>query len=268
MRVKAEIRQSGARVFIEDLATRGRHHFTSREARQALQASPNATAKALARLIEHGHLASPERGFYVVVPPEYRSLGCLPAEQFVPALMGIHGFPYYAGLLSAAQFHGAAHHRPQQFQVMLTKNRRPIACGKVRVAFVARKRVEEVPVVHLNTPRGPIRVSTPEATAVDLVGYVDHAGGLDQVATVLGELAERIDPDRLPIAAATAPLPWAQRLGYLLELVGAASEATALKRYVRELARDFVPLVSAGPRNGTRSVDWKLLVNAAVEIDT
>ena len=49
--------------------------------------------------------------------------------------------------------------------------------------------------------------------------------------------------------------------------MGAASEATALKRYVREMARDFVPLVSAGPRNGTRSVDWKLLVNAAVEID-
>lgn len=263
----SEVRQSGARAFIEDLAARGIHHFTSSKARQALQASPNATAKALARLIEHGALASPERGFYVVVPPEYRSLGCLPAEQFVPALMQIHGFAYYAGLLSAAQFHGAAHHRPQRFQVMLARNRRPIACGKVRVAFVARKRVEEVPVVSLNTPRGPIRVSTPEATAVDLVGYVDHAGGLDQVATVLAELAERIDPDRLSLAAATAPLHWAQRLGYLLELVGAANQATALKRYVRETARDYAPLVSAGPHDGTRSVDWKLLVNATVEFE-
>lgn len=232
-----------------------------------MQSSPNATAKALARLIEHGSLASPERGFYVVVPPEYRSLGCLPAEQFVPALMETHRLPYYAGLLSAAQFHGAAHHRPQQFQVLLAKNRRPIACGKVRVAFVARKRVEDVPVVRLNTPRGQIRVSTPEATAVDLVGYVDHAGGLDQVATVLVDLAERIDPSQLPTAAATAPLHWAQRLGYLLELVGAASTATSLKHYVRETARDYAPLVSAGPREGTRSVDWKILVNAAVEID-
>jgi predicted transcriptional regulator of viral defense system len=266
--VKSETRHSGARAFIEDLAARGRHHFTSREARIALQASPNATAKALARLIEYGSLASPERGFYVVVPPEYRSLGCLPAEQFVPALMANHGFPYYAGLLSAAQFHGAAHHRPQQFQVMLAKNRRPIACGKVRVAFVARRRVESVPVVRLNTPRGEIRVSTPEATAVDLVGYADHAGGLDQVATVLAALAERIDPGQLPTAAATAPLHWAQRLGYLLEGVGAASTATALKEYVRKVARDYAPLVSAGPRDGPRSADWKILVNATFEIET
>ena len=185
MRVKAEIRQSGARIFIDDLATRGRHHFTSREARQALQALPNATAKALARLIEHGHLASPERGFYVVVPPEYRSLGCLPAEQFVPALMGIHGFPYYAGLLSAAQFHGAAHHRPQQFQVMLTKNRRPIACGKVRVAFVARKRAERVQAMQavtdgltrLFSPRHPLLRPLRNAgmTAVDRLPVLKHA---------------------------------------------------------------------------------------------
>jgi hypothetical protein len=98
--VKSEIRHSGARAFIYDLAARGLHHFTSHEARLALQASPNATAKALARLIRHGSRASPERGFYVVVPPEYRSLGCLPAEQFVPALMENHGFPHLSSLLT------------------------------------------------------------------------------------------------------------------------------------------------------------------------
>jgi hypothetical protein len=37
---------------------------------------------------------------------------------------------YYAGLLSAAQLHGAAHQRPQEFQVFLAKNRRPIRCGR------------------------------------------------------------------------------------------------------------------------------------------
>jgi len=41
------------------------------------------------------------------------------------------------------------------------------------------------------------------------------------VATVLSELAERLDPKKLVKAAETAPLPWAQRLGYLLERVGA-----------------------------------------------
>jgi hypothetical protein len=61
-------------------------------------------------------------------------------------------------------------------------------------------------------------VSTPEATAVDLVGYQHRAGGLAAVATVLAELAEQIDPEKFPIAAGTAPVAWVQRLGYLLEL--------------------------------------------------
>lgn len=77
--------------------------------------------------------------------------------------------PYYAGLLTAAQYHGAAHQRPQGFQVMVDCRRRPIACGRVRVAFMIRKRLREVPVQHLNTPRGTLTISTPEATALDLV---------------------------------------------------------------------------------------------------
>ena len=107
------------------------------------------------------------------------------------------GSPTTLGLLSAAQYHGAAHHRPQEFQVMLAKSRRPIPCGAVRVAFIVRKDIERVPVQSFNTPRGTVLVSTPEATAVDLVGYAAHVGGLDQVATVLAELAEKIDPDKL-----------------------------------------------------------------------
>jgi hypothetical protein len=55
----------------------------------------------------------------------------------------------------------------------------------VRVAFLTRKRLQEVPVQALNSPRGSLLTSTPEATAVDLVGYQHRAGGLDQVATVL-----------------------------------------------------------------------------------
>ena len=102
--------------------------------------SPAAAKLALLRLAKQRLVASPARGFYVIVPPEYKRLGCLPADQFIPQLMERLGLPYYAGLLTAAQYHGAAHHRPQEFQVVLPKNRRPIACGAVRVAFVARKR--------------------------------------------------------------------------------------------------------------------------------
>lgn len=258
-----------ARDYITSLAASGRYSFASSEAREALGLSAEAAKLALNRLIRQQMIASPARGFYVIIPPEYRSLGCLPADQFIPALMQCAGKPYYAGLLSAAQYHGAAHHRPQEFQVILANPRRRIRCGKVRVEFIVRKRLQDVPVQSFKTPRGTIQVSTPEATAVDLVGYQHRAGGLDNVATILLELAERIDPQKLVAAARTAPVPWAQRLGYLLEQVGAAEKAAALKTHVKDVARQIVPLLpGASLQNARRDSDWKLSINAEVETES
>ena len=52
----------------------------------------------------------PYKGFYTIVPPEYRTAGCIPPEQFIPDLMDYLGEAYYAGLLSVSEYHGAAHH--------------------------------------------------------------------------------------------------------------------------------------------------------------
>ena len=266
MQMIAEFSQRRASDYIANLAATGRYSFRSSDARVALGVSADATRLTLNRLICKSELASPARGFYVIIPPEYQSLGCLPAEQFIPALMQSLGLSYYAGLLSAAQYHDAAHHRPQEFQVLLASARRPIHCGRVRVTFVVRKRIKDVAVKPVNTPRGTILVSSPEATAIDLVGYHRHAGGLDQVATVLSELAERIDPQELTMAAATAPVSWSQRLGYLLTLVGAGVKATELKNYVKSKAPDAVPLLPGlAHAKSKRDPDWKLFINVNVE---
>jgi predicted transcriptional regulator of viral defense system len=266
--VKSESSHPSAREYISGLAASGRYDFASREVQSALGVSAAAAKLALNRLAKQKLIASPARGSYVIVPPEYRSLGCLPADQFIPALMKRLNLPYYAGLLTAAQYHGAAHQRPQEFQVFLAKNRRPIKCGAARVAFIARKRLTDVAVQSFNTPRGTILVSSPEATALDLVGYADHAGGLNQVATVLSELAERIDPEKLATAARTAPVAWAQRLGYLLEHLGFAAKTPALKEYVREHAKQSTALLPKAPhKRSRRNKGWKLYVNADVEAE-
>ena len=74
-----------ARNVIVDLAACGRYHFTSPELRSALGVSDAATRQALNRFAGKGEIASPARGFYVIVPPEDRRLGCLPVDQFIPA---------------------------------------------------------------------------------------------------------------------------------------------------------------------------------------
>ena len=244
-----------AKDYVADLAARGMYHFTTDAMRAAMGRSSVASQLSLGRLVKQGLVASPVRGFHVILPPEYKKLGCLPADQFIPALMQELKAPYYVGLLSAAQYHGAAHHRPQEFQVLVSKARRPIICGSVRVAFFVRK-------------RGTGLVSTIAATSFDLVGYAHHAGGLDQVATVLAELAERLKPDQLAALASTVPLPWAQRLGYLLERIGAGDKTDALKKYVRETAKDATPLLPGASVDGM-AVDknWRLILNTEVEVE-
>ena len=257
-----------AKDLIDSLASSGRYSFTSEEARTALDVSPEASKLALNRLAKQGRIASPARGFHVIVPPEYRTLGCLPADQFIPDLMRHKGLVYYAGLLSAAQYHGAAHQRPQEFQVFVQKNRRPISCGQVRVRFIARNDIGDVLTQTLNTPRGELKISTPEATAIDLVSYPEHAGGLNQAVTVLAELADRIDAAALVKAIVTEPVIRGQRLGYMLEFIGADGLAASLKTHVRERVREYRPLASgSGNVRGQRLPDWKLIINTKLEPD-
>jgi len=244
----------------------GRYCFGSTEARQTLQVSADASKLALHRLSRQGLVVSPARGFYVIVPPEYRSWGCLPAEQFVPDLMDFKGLTYHAGLLDAAGYYGVANQGSPAFQVFVAKNRRPIQCGKVHVTFIARKHIENVPVREVKTPRGTLSVSTPEATAIELAGYPNNVGGFDEVVRIVAGLAGVLEPQALAIAAATAPITWSQRLGYLLDYVGQQGIAMTLKDFVAQHAREYTMLIpGVEDKEADRSPDWKLIVNARLQ---
>jgi predicted transcriptional regulator of viral defense system len=111
-------------------------------------------------------------------------------------------------------------------------------------------------------------VASPEATALELVAYADRCGGLDNVASVLTELAETLDPQKLVAAARLCPIAWAQRLGYLLDVGGHHELADALVPYVQERAHVVAPLVRAEAKTGAERIDrWKLAVNATVEAE-
>lgn len=257
-----------ASEYVRDLAASGFYHFTTNDAIKAVEGNPPAVRAQLRRLKRQGLIAEPVRSFHVIVPPEHRRLSCLPGEHFIDQLMQAWGEPYYVGLLSAAERYGAAHQRPQATQVMVRKNRQVIACGLVRIEFVARGDLDKMPVAEHNTPRGVVRYSTPEVTALELVGYPNHAGGLDNVATVLGELSEEVAAAELLEVARLCPVSWSQRLGYLLELVAQDELAQTLGPFVQENARSYTPLRRAAAiAGGKRIPTWKLIVNVEVEPD-
>jgi predicted transcriptional regulator of viral defense system len=251
---------------ISQFAAEGISSFSFSELEQRISSSPTALKSALRRLMKKGEIAMPYQGFYVIVPPEYRSLGCRPAEQFIPDLMNYLGEYYYVGLLSASEYHGAAHHRPQVFQVMVAKPRRTIISGKVQVNFIVRGNVEAIPTLLRNTVTGILKLSTPEATAFDLAGYYRHCGWLDNVATVLSELIEVIDPEKLVTVAELSPITWVQRLGYLLETVGSEEIWQPLAGYVNAKNPVRSPLLPSATIKGAKfNKRWQIYVNTKVE---
>ena len=262
-------RPQSARAFLDALQASGRYTFTRAEAIKALGVSSIALKNALWRVAKTGRLASPRRGFYVIVPPEYRVAGSLPASWFIRDLMDYLGRPYYVGLLTAASLHGAAHQAPQEFQVVTDRPLGVIEVGRVRIRFVKKAHLGRTPTVGVKTPTGEIRVSTPEATALDLVRYQEHCGGLSNVATVLRELAERLDGNQLMrVAQADGEVAYAQRLGYLLDLVGRDEVAHALRDCVAARAPRVTPLSPGQPMTGARrDARWRVAVNEEVERD-
>ena len=251
---------------ISKLESEGRYYFSFNELQLRSNLSPEALRSALYRLKRKKNIAMPMRGFYVILPPKYRSRGCLPAEQFVPGMMQYHDQTYYAGLLTAAAYYGASHQRPQVFQVVVAKPRRKITCGAVAVEFIVRKNAHEIPVQERNTPAGFLRVSTPEATAFDLVGHAAKCGGLDNVATLLGELSASLNAEKLLETAKLSPVSWLQRLGYLLDLVGDSDLSRPLAGLVAEKKPVNAFLLPSSRTTGAKiNSRWRLLVNTLVE---
>lgn len=173
---------------------------------------------------------------------------------------------YYAALLTAARYHGAGHPAPMVFQAMVADRRWSIACGQVRVDFIVRGNLAETPIVTRNTATGTLRLSSPEATALELVGYPHHCGYLDNVATALGELAPALDGPALAHEAGRAPTAWVQRLGFLLSEVGAAALAHVLQPILDAREVFVVPLASWEDGAGApRDARWRVAVNVELE---
>src|SRR5437762_5813230 len=173
---------------VDSLQSQGRYTFTRAEALAALGASAEAFKKAIQLLARRRRLVSPRRGFYVIVPVQYRVAGAPPASWYIDDFMKAVGTPYYVGVLTAAALHGAAHQAPQEFQVVTTTRRRTVVVGRERVRFLRKRKLARTPVMSLKTSTGTMRVSTPEATALDLLRYVDAAGFLSNAPRPRGEV--------------------------------------------------------------------------------
>jgi predicted transcriptional regulator of viral defense system len=239
--------------------------------------SRSAATEAMRRARASGQFFVPAPGLYIPIPSEFSTWGVVPAMDFIDQLMKHLGRYYYVGLLSAAEIHGAAHQRPQVFQVFADKAVSDRDIERVRLRFYERSDLEAAAVQLVNSRTSQVRVSTPEATAFDLVSRPQDSGALFNVATIIGELVqdEKLDAAKVAGLAPQYPLAVVRRLGWLLdrdaEFVETAALSDVLSDFVRSNSVDgrrAVDLLAAGgPRRGSTNRRWGLVENADVEPD-
>ena len=208
--------------YTDRLLSEGRSVFTATEAENDLGVGHRSFLDAAERLQRSQKLLTPRQGFYVVVPPQYAGWGGPPPTWFIDALMRREGAAYYVGLLKAAEFHGATHQAVMQFQVVCGKRLRDIRAGRSVIVFYFRRKMGNplAGVEDRKTDTGTMKMSSAALTALDLIRYPQASGGIDNVATVLADLAPTIDADALASLSTQVEQSVVQRLGHLLDRVG------------------------------------------------
>lgn len=218
-------------------------------------------------------IVSVYKGFYVIIPPQYASKGIVPPMYYIDQLMGYLNKPYYISLLNAAELLGAAHQRPQRFSVMTVYPSSNVSKTKNNILeWVYRKDIPETFLQRKNSETGTICSSNPELTAIDLVQYEKHIGGLSRAATVLEELTEQTDFSKISNELLDyTSVSAIQRLGFLLEgILEQNAQADILYEQLRLYGKrlNYVPLSTRSKNKKVeKDTRWKIYINTDIEPD-
>ena len=251
---------------------------------QLLGVRPERVSRSLAVARRERRIVSITKGVWAPVEEGWSHLGAHPPAEYLDGLMAHLGHRHYVAYRSAAAVHGVSHHSFPAFQVAVDAYCRDRTIGGVPLRFVRSSRMGTVPVCRRPFGQAHVTVSSPEATALDLVERPQLGGGLDYVATILGDMQAfgLLDAGELTEVSTLYPRAVTQRVGHILDYMS------------RELAGmierplDLSPLEQALAARGTQTVTlscgheapptrpaaassadrrWKVLVDYEIEHD-
>ena len=265
--------------FADDLLANGKSYFIRDEALVQLELSSKAFATASNRLKKKNQLASPFRGFYLILRPEDRFAGAPDPKCWIDPLMQYLNLDYRITLLTAAALHGASHQAAMLFQVAVPKQLRNIEIGRHSIQFVYQNPVDFKTTNRSNwlfpskSLSGFAKAAGVELTLLDCARYHRKVGGINSLAQITKDIGYKTTPKKLAKIANSYENSTVRRLGYLLDYVGHERQAKALIPFVRK-AKSLKPLnPSVLPINAVFSVNyeenrtWMLLINEVIEID-
>ncbi len=258
--------------YVSSLQSNGRLFFSFKELIDAYPTHSKAALKlSLNRLSSKQKILSIYKGFYVIIPPEYKHRKIIPPELFIDQLFSYLNRQYYVGLLSAAALHGVSHQQAMEYYIFINKPAiRPTNVEGLKINYVVKNSLAVNGIEKRKTDAGYINISNPELTAVDLIDYQQRIGGLNRASTILYELSDSMSPEKLKeVLNDNISLSVLQRLGYILDVVLHKKELSLIiKDFLSGKKLFRVPLKPGSKKAGFNvNDDWKVIENYKIETD-
>lgn len=264
--ITSKPRRSGAaEAYCDGRLAMGRVTLALSDLVKASGLSALAAKRQLSRLRGKAVRISPRQPFYLIVSPEHRSMGVPPPNWWLQDYFEWLGRPYYLALQSAASSYGSNPQALQITQVMTDKPSRPIKVGRIQLRFFVKRGLERTPTQQPVGAVAPLCVSTPEATAYDLIRYATSIGGIERAAETIRpllpllrvrELKRVLDVENEPVVV--------QRLGFVIDALGDKK----LSKTIRDWLPGELTLVTLSPAKGKRDnlplvKRWRVLNNSS-----
>lgn len=256
--------------FLHQLRSNGRYAFTLEDLSNEIPKSAKNIRKDIDRHRDKGDIINICRGFYTIVPDEYKNMGVIPVDFYIDELMKFLTKKYYVALFSAAMFHGAAHQQPQEFFIVSQSPKpRKIIEDDFHINFSEKKKFPVFGVEDKKTETGYFKISNKELTYMDLIYYEHTMGGFNRIITILQELAEDINVYRMKdVLKNDFPQAVIQRAAYIADNILQNNKLTNV--FEHKLAKSklkWVQLKSLADKNGAKDQKWKVIINTQIEGD-
>ncbi len=256
--------------FLRSVRANGRYSFTMEEMTNSIPKSIKNIRKDLDRLKEKSEIVNIRRGFYTILPPEYQRMRVIPVDFYIDELMNFISKTYYVGLFSAAMYHGAAHQQPQEFFVISQSPKpRKIQNDYLQINFSEKKNFPLFGVENKKTETGYFKISNKELTFLDLIYFEQSVGGYNRIITILEELAESINLNKVRDAVKNDfPASTFQRAGFIAENILTNNKLAGIfETKLGKLKTKTVLLKSSGLQEGETDDKWKILINTQIDSD-
>lgn len=242
--------------------------FTTEECAHLLGANLIEVPNKLVYLRKNHKIVALARGLWAVVPEEDRLMGAPEPIRYMDSMMDFYQREYCVGWLTAAALHGVSHQAPQVFQVAVDKMLRDKKIGRSKLEFYHRSYIYQLTKQRMTLSSGSVIVPTVGATMLMVCADLLLSGGIDNVATIIGELVEA-DKNYMNDVLTNASLfsvSSKRRLGWILENSIGERNLQKLEKICDDGTSPSY-LSPYSPHSGPIDLKWNLIINRNVEPD-